>query len=213
MTDEEITLATFVPPRAGLGEASPEEIDTLMREHGLSRGGGMADAVDSNSTVGNDVRVRVPAPAPTVAANAFMCRCNPESTAEADAVQAEARRLLAHPRHPTTDGNLLSKVVYGLTGHLFEAYAIIEQIDCDQWAAVSAVGWKDGTKAVDPDSFRTWIQCDEVEDGIAATYLAMAQHFGLTQDHRAGVGEHGTASDASCSEQELRPGSSSPATP
>lgn len=104
----------------------------------------------------------------------FLCRCSPESVAEADAVLAEVKAELE-----ATDANLLSKVVYALWARLKDAHASIEEIVCDQWAGVIAVGWRDGERADGPNAFRTYIQCDDVEDGVAATWLAMRNHFGL----------------------------------
>lgn len=77
----------------------------------------------------------------------------------------------------------LSLVVYALTWRLNNASAIITGIYCDQWCAVAAKGAPHATGGMFPMSsdegkVTTWIACDSVEWGIAATWKAMAEHFG-----------------------------------
>jgi len=80
-------------------------------------------------------------------------------------------------------GDFLSHAVYALTWRLKDASAIITGIYCDQWCAVAAQGAPHATKGMfamagDEGKVVTWIQCDSVEWGIAATWNAMVEHFG-----------------------------------
>jgi hypothetical protein len=75
--------------------------------------------------------------------------------------------------HPVTRENLLSAVVYTLTG----AYsASITGIDCDQWCLITAATY--GYNPAEDDGFATAIQCDDAEDGIAFTLKAFYDHYG-----------------------------------
>lgn len=92
--------------------------------------------------------------------SAFMCRHSDDSIAEADRVLAETKaHLLAD------DTNLLSAIVYRLND---EYSASITEIDCDQWAAVRAETYD--------QKFLVTVQCDRVEDGIAAVWKAFKDH-------------------------------------
>ena len=92
--------------------------------------------------------------------SAFMCRHSDDSTAQAASVLAEAREHLL-----ADDTNLLSAVVYRLN---FEYSASITGIDCDQWAMVCAETYD--------HKFKVTVQCDRVEDGIAAVWKAFRDH-------------------------------------
>lgn len=78
---------------------------------------------------------------------------------------------------------LVSQVVYALTWRLKNAAAHITGIYCDQWCAVSAEGAPFATQGLlamtgDDGKVVTWVQCGSVEWGFAATWKAMAEHFG-----------------------------------
>src|SRR3954463_271957 len=112
--------------------------------------------------------------APKVKADDFMCVCGPKSKARAEAVYNEAIRRLG-----TSPDKLLSTVVYSLH---WELDAWIEGIGCDQWCGVSAKGMGKGVLDLpvdldddDPKKITSYIQCDVVEHGIAATWLYFAQ--------------------------------------
>lgn len=94
---------------------------------------------------------------------AFMCRCSPEDIAEADAVKEEVYRRLGEDANP---GNLLTKVVSSLN---WDFGARITGIYDDQWSVVHVSSWEDSEEKLD-----VAIECDEVEDGIAAAWLAFA---------------------------------------
>jgi hypothetical protein len=77
----------------------------------------------------------------------------------------------------------VSQVVYALTWNLKSAAAIITGIYCDQWCAVAAEGAPFERGGLFPQTGETgkvvtWIQCDAVEHGFAATWYAMIEHFG-----------------------------------
>ena len=99
----------------------------------------------------------------------FACRCSDDSAAEVDWIVGEANRILG-PK--TTPESFLSHAVYVLEW----AYrAEITGIACDQWCLVSASTYD---RDVKPPAFSTGIECDAVEDGIAATIVAFYQRYG-----------------------------------
>jgi hypothetical protein len=89
-----------------------------------------------------------------------------------------------------TKENLLTSVVYELQW----AYgASITGIDCDQWCAISTSTHDathnketDGYDPVDPPKFTTYIQCDDVEDGLAYTLKAYYDEFGNSRKRSDG---------------------------
>jgi len=92
-----------------------------------------------------------------------MCRCGSPLMNETQAMLDDVKVLLeAH------DGNLLSLVVDSLEQD-FEAR--ITEIAHDQWSMVAADRYD--------QSFSTRIECDRVEDGIAATWRAFADRYGV----------------------------------
>jgi len=96
----------------------------------------------------------------------FICTCSDEGRERAAALMAEVRRRL--PRaESVTDATFVSRVVESLN---WQFDARITCIANDQWSQVTAEAW-DG-------SFTTIIDCDQVEDGIAATWKAFADHHG-----------------------------------
>jgi hypothetical protein len=94
------------------------------------------------------------------------------SKIKADAIMAEALSDLRTSRE-----DIVNSVVFGLNWKLKDAWAYITRIYNDQWSAVVAEGKKYDTEEV----YRTYIQCDRVEDGFAATWIAMKRHFGLNE--------------------------------
>jgi hypothetical protein len=101
-------------------------------------------------------------PVPHAAAHGFICTCSDEGRQRAIALMTEVRRRLPHSEL-VTDANFVGRVVESLN---WEFDARITEIANDQWSRVSAEAW-DG-------SFKTMIDCDQVEDGIAATWKAFA---------------------------------------
>ena len=69
-----------------------------------------------------------------------------------------------------TRENFLTAVVTSLN---WDFMAHITRISNDQWSAVSSEKWTSAGE----EKFKTYIQCDRVEDGIAATWLAYANRF------------------------------------
>lgn len=108
----------------------------------------------------------------------FICRCGSEKAAAADELLREVKRRLAEGSEDlmpstVTDANLLTQVVVSLE---IDFNAHITQIVTDQWSAVHAENYD--------KTFKTRIQCDTVEDGVAATWKAFA-------DHKANAGATG----------------------
>ncbi len=99
----------------------------------------------------------------------FLCTCSDEGKDRSEAVLAEVKARLAggsdelQPFGEVTDRNFLTAVVTSLN---WDFDARITQIANDQWSGVWAEA-HDG-------KFKTRIQCDEVEHGIAATWKAFA---------------------------------------
>lgn len=90
-------------------------------------------------------------------------------------------------RLDTTAQDFLTAVVYSLTWGLDDAAAAITGIYCDQWCGVAASGAKFETHGLlamtgEDGKISTWFQCDKPEWGVAATWKAFADHFGLRED-------------------------------
>ena len=94
----------------------------------------------------------------------FICRHGDEHTAEAEALKAEAYEELGK-KYTVSDGNFLSVVVIELN---WEYSAAITDIFNDQWSMVCA-------ETLDK-KFQVTVQCDYVEDGIAAVWKAFKDH-------------------------------------
>jgi hypothetical protein len=98
----------------------------------------------------------------------FICTCSQEELARSVSLMAEVRRRLSEgSKFPgpldVSDAHLLTSVVTSLN---WDFKAHITEILNEQWSAVFAES-DDGT-------YRTSVQCDEVEHGIAATWKAFA---------------------------------------
>jgi hypothetical protein len=98
----------------------------------------------------------------------FICTCSEDGKAEAEALMNEVCERLKCNRE-----NMLSAVVFSL---VWDYEAAITGLHADQWAGVSAEG-KD---------LSTFIQCDHVEHGVAATWKAFADHTSkeASDDHQ-----------------------------
>jgi len=97
------------------------------------------------------------------------------------------QRLSTDPAHPVTDESFLTSVVYSLAWDLKGASANIEGIYCDQWCGVKASGQEHDNSFIpspkeDAEPFQTFVQCDRPEWGVAATWLAFVEKFGLQED-------------------------------
>jgi hypothetical protein len=88
----------------------------------------------------------------------FACVCRGKGRADCAWIQAEVRKILRIEE----DKNWLTSIIYGL----LEFDAEITGIWADQWSQVNAKS---------EDGFTTAIQCDTIEDGMAATYLCFYQ--------------------------------------
>jgi predicted DNA-binding transcriptional regulator AlpA len=88
----------------------------------------------------------------------FICRCKPEGRAEADALLGEVDRRL-----PGDPADRVSRIISSLEWD--HHHAEITWIGCDQWFGVAAT---------DDDGRRVVVQCDRVEDGLAAVWKAYA---------------------------------------
>ncbi|HEV2172158.1 MAG TPA: hypothetical protein VGR71_01260 [Nitrospira sp.] len=98
--------------------------------------------------------------------SAFICRHGDEHIAEAEALKKEVYEWLGE-KYTVGDGNFLTIVVLELN---WEHSAHISSIYCDQWSMVCA-------DSLD-EKFKVTVQCDIVEDGIAAVYKAFREHHG-----------------------------------
>lgn len=99
----------------------------------------------------------------------FICTCDDERRARASALRDDVRARLAagseeRPPHDVTSDTFVSDLVWSLN---WDFNARITEIASDQWFGVWAEAY-DGT-------FKTRIQCDAVEDGLAATWRAFAE--------------------------------------
>jgi hypothetical protein len=111
---------------------------------------------------------------PKIKHDDFACRCTPKASAKAQAVLEWAYQHLSkgttEMRPIQTDAtNLLSHVVFTLE---WNYRAMITMIPTDQWSAVAT--------STHDKKFSTYIQCDNVEDGLAYTLKAYYDKFGET---------------------------------
>jgi len=109
----------------------------------------------------------------TIGPRSFACSCGPEGKAFCEEVLAWAYEYLGSEKYPTTSANFLTKTVYHLNWHYM---ASITGIPNDQWSAVIV---ETGDKVKFP--FKSYIQCDEIEHGLAFVLRAL---FNLTKGER-----------------------------
>jgi hypothetical protein len=119
--------------------------------------------------------VRGVAGRPDVDFDDFICTCDDDGRKAAAEQRTEVKRLLAagspnQGPHPVDDANFVSEVVWSLN---WDFGAQITEIASDQWFGIWA--------AADDGSFKTFIQCDALEDGFAATWKAFAERRPATQ--------------------------------
>lgn len=99
----------------------------------------------------------------------FYCDHGDENAEECRVMLKEVKAELG-----ADDSNLLTRVVYELEWGLPEP-AYIRSIPCDMWAAVSAETHQKGADG--EPLFKTYIQCDMIEHGIAGTWKAFRERF------------------------------------
>jgi len=109
----------------------------------------------------SDMPVRLSLPGDETVFGMFACSCGDERRATWDQVTQDVADELCGG----DVGELATAVVYGLIRYS----ATITGIPADQWAAVESATWD--------NAFRTRIQCDRIEHGLAATWLAYTQRF------------------------------------
>lgn len=97
----------------------------------------------------------------------FLCVCTPESKQDAEALFDDVVRYFKKISKDSIDIPWLTWIVQDLN---WEYKAYINSIHNDMWSGVSA------KKYSEEEPFSTWIECDIVEQGIAATWLAFAVH-------------------------------------
>ena len=97
----------------------------------------------------------------------FICTCSDEGSRLADGLMADVQARLSRQSDYTgrlvAEGHLLTAVVVSLDR---DFGARITEMITDHWSAVKAATY-DG-------KFETWIDCDLVEHGVAATWRAFA---------------------------------------
>jgi len=117
----------------------------------------------------------------------FMCTCNEEASAKCDRVMEEVLKDLTTKHKECTRSNLLSQVVYNLQwglGEQGEAHYVgsIDGIGCDMWCGISAgVAVMDKEKGKYVEIGGMWVQCDEVEHGIARAWQLANE---IVEEHR-----------------------------
>jgi hypothetical protein len=97
----------------------------------------------------------------------------------------EAKRILGHGQsngrggtYKVTPSNLLTQAVYWLN---WQHNAMLTAMPNDQWSAVCSErqAWNPDTrKFEEKKSDQTYIQCDRLEDGVAATVVYYYQKYG-----------------------------------
>lgn len=102
----------------------------------------------------------------------FACICGAEAKEHVrEGVDLAISRLGKY----TFRENLVDRVVSELN---WVYGARITGIDNDQWSAVSAETYPNDEESYTDGPFKTYIQCDRVEDGFAYTLNAFYDHYG-----------------------------------
>ncbi len=115
-------------------------------------------------------RYRCPVDAPSETEfEDFICTCDEERRSRAAALRESVRARLAagsdeRAPHEVTAQTFVTDLIWSLNWD-FDAH--ITEIACDQWFGVWAESYD--------KTFKTKIQCDSVEDGLAATWSAFAE--------------------------------------
>lgn len=98
-----------------------------------------------------------------VAPNDFACRCSDKGKERIARIRAWAEE---RERVPVTDPLFLTRLIHDLNWN----YRVsIEGIPTDMWSAIIAEG---------PEEFKTWMQCDEILDGLIFVLRAAYDQFG-----------------------------------
>lgn len=82
----------------------------------------------------------------------MLCGCGPDDLAEANSVRAWAKQAV-----DADDGNFVSRAAFRISAE----YELELSFWADQWFMVSA--WS--------DELRVNVECDRVEDGVAAIFM------------------------------------------
>lgn len=101
----------------------------------------------------------------------MICRCSPEGKEQAGRLRQEVMRRLNErgSAETATDANLLTHVVVSLN---WDYGAEITGIHNDMWSRVTAETWHPDHK--EKRWLRVSVECDDVEDGVAAIWKAFA---------------------------------------
>ncbi len=102
----------------------------------------------------------------------FACHCSPEGKHDCEELLQKVKDLLK-----SDSSNLLSNIVYSLE---IDYKANITSIVADMWSKISSETHDFDPvtfEKIDP-TFTTEIQCDDLEDGMAATWYAYYTKFG-----------------------------------
>lgn len=91
----------------------------------------------------------------------FYCSCRPVGRERCEAMLAKVLGLL-----DTDRGHLLTRVVQSLN---WDFEAMITALPNDMWSAVVAESHE--------QTWQTYVQCDELEHGVAGTWLAFYEKF------------------------------------
>ncbi len=118
----------------------------------------------------------------------FACKHGEDGPKECAEVREWAYKYLSTDKYPTTAENFLSKFMY----NMLLAYHVEINFFADQWGGISCSNeylkdpdrgnqkYKDEiiNEFKTKDTFTTFIQCDDFEDGLAYTLKAWIDHYG-----------------------------------
>jgi hypothetical protein len=104
--------------------------------------------------------------------NYFACHCSAEGKEQCALLLKEVKELLK-----ANSSNLLSNIIYSLQ---FSYNARITSIHADMWSLINSetYDYNPVTLQKKEPLFTTEIQCDDLEDGMAATWYAYYKKFG-----------------------------------
>jgi len=129
----------------------------------------------------------------------MVCRHGEEGVAAADAEMARAREIMATPGEiavDATDATFLTCVVQWLW---WEHSAEITGLYTDQWSAVKAE-----VTCGDLKGRGCYVECDLVEDGLAAAVVWFSENGKAAGDDGEGVGERAADPDGAGGEADDR---------
>lgn len=107
----------------------------------------------------------------------FACRCSDDGIAQCDELLQWAYQFLSNKHHTVTAEDFLTAFCYRMDNR----YRAQWEVHTDQWSAVVANTYDKGKE--EGETFHTFVQCDNVEDGLAFTLRRWFNKYGEERPH------------------------------